>query len=68
MSGWAIGGIFMILYAILVLYTASKKKGIIWKMASMKLGGDRVKDKRKALIMYIFGGAVGIAGVVFLFL
>jgi hypothetical protein len=65
MSGWTIGGIAAILYTVLVLYTAWKKEGIIWKLAKAKLGGDKIKDETAAKIMNIFGIIVGIAGIVF---
>lgn len=61
MNGLALLGIFLIIYAIAVVYIAAKKPAAIWNMAKIRMFKKVLGESGTVIFFYIF--AIASAGV-----
>ena len=61
MNGLALLGIFLIIYAVAVVYIAAKKPEAIWNMAKIRMFRKILGDRGTVIFFYIF--AIASAGV-----
>jgi len=63
MNGWALLGIILIIYALVVFYVAVKKPDFIWNMGKIEAFKKVLGEKGTVVFFYIWGGIAGLIGV-----
>jgi len=66
MNAWALLGIVLILYAVLVVYIAVKKPAKIWEMGKIQ-GFIKVLGDKGTVIFFYVWAAIALAGGIYCF-
>ena len=61
--GWALLGLFLILYAVLIVYITVKKPTAIWEMAKIKFFIKILGERGTVVFFYIFALIAGVVGI-----
>jgi len=63
MNGWALLGIVLILYAVLVVYIAIKKPAKIWEMGKIQGFIKVLGDKGTVIFFYVWAAIALVGGI-----
>lgn len=63
MNGLALLGIFLIIYAVAVVFITLKKPDSIWNMAKIRMFRKVLGDKGTEVFFYIFAVAAAVVGI-----
>lgn len=63
MNGWALLGLFLILYSMAVFFITFKKPEGIWNMAKIRFFRKVLGEKGTVLFFYIIASVVAVIGI-----
>lgn len=63
MNGWALLGLFLILYSVAVFFITLKKPEGIWNMAKIRFFRKVLGEKGTVLSFYIIAAIVAVIGI-----
>lgn len=63
MNGWALLGLFLILYSVAVFFITLKKPEGIWNMAKIRFFRKVLGEKGTVLFFYIIAAIVAVIGI-----
>ena len=63
MNGLALLGIFLIIYAVAVVFITLKKPDSIWNMAKIRMFRKVLGEKGTVVFFYIFAVAAAVVGI-----